>query len=169
MPETIFISYASKNSDKVDSIVTRLRALKNPDGTWRYRIWQDKNRDGDGIPPGADWWEFIVEAYLQLEIRLADWMTNPRPDTNTPYPKDPSQDDSNDYVFLYDEACDFAWRLEFEKAERKFRLLTRRTGHGFDHEAYQWLEIFVKYKDLIRCYELKSARHKVPQMWYEYM
>jgi len=62
MPETIFISYASKNSDKVDSIVTRLRALKNPDGTWRYRIWQDKNRDGDGIPPGADWWDSILNA-----------------------------------------------------------------------------------------------------------
>lgn len=247
MPETIFISYRSLDSVKVDSIVTRLRALKNPNGTPCYRIWQDKDRNGDGIPPGADWWESIVDAiiqcrvfvfmmsaesvknencraelryayarnrhilpvvlngeffhnasgkedvgymkdipqelqdlraqflfdngqqaYNQLEAKLADWVANPRRDTDAPRPKDPSQDDNNDYVFLYDEACDFAWRLEFDKAERKFRLLTRRTGHGFDHEAYQWLEIFVKYKDLIRCYELKSARHKVPQMWRDY-
>ncbi|MCL4255904.1 MAG: TIR domain-containing protein, partial [Anaerolineae bacterium] len=239
MPETIFISYRSLDSAKVDPIVSRLRALENPDGTRRYRVWQDKNRDGDGIPPGADWWESIVDAiiecrvfifmmsaesvkndncraelsyayarnrhilpivlngeffynasgkedirymkdvpqelqdlrtqflfdtgqqaYLQLEAVLADWMMNPRPDANIPYPKDPSQDDNNDYVLLYDEACDFAWRLEFEKAERKFRLLIRRTGHGFNHEAYQWLDILVKYKDLIRCDELKATRHR---------
>jgi formylglycine-generating enzyme required for sulfatase activity len=61
----LFISYRSSNSDRVDSIVTRLRSLRDA-GQPRYTIWQDK----DGIPAGKDWWESIVEAIIDCDVML---------------------------------------------------------------------------------------------------
>jgi hypothetical protein len=58
----LFISYRSTNSDRVDSIITRLRSLKDAP----YSVWQDK----DSIPAGKDWWEAIVEAIIDCEAFL---------------------------------------------------------------------------------------------------
>ncbi len=59
----LFISYRSLDSAKVDQIVTRLKSLKNPDGTPRYDIWQDKT----SIPVGQDWWKAIVRGIVNCD------------------------------------------------------------------------------------------------------
>ncbi len=64
MPKTIFISYRSNDSDKVDTIVANLRSLKNADGTSRYHIWFDK----DSIPEGKNWWFSIVDAIIDCKV-----------------------------------------------------------------------------------------------------
>ncbi|MCU0480567.1 MAG: toll/interleukin-1 receptor domain-containing protein, partial [Anaerolineae bacterium] len=64
MPITIFISYRSNDSDKVDTIVANLRSLKNADGTPRYHIWLDK----DSIPEGKNWWVSIVNAIIDCKV-----------------------------------------------------------------------------------------------------
>lgn len=60
----LFISYRSLDSAKVDQIVTRLRSLKNEDGTPRYDIWQDKT----SIPVGQDWWKAIVQGIVNCDV-----------------------------------------------------------------------------------------------------
>ncbi|MBX3086430.1 MAG: toll/interleukin-1 receptor domain-containing protein [Anaerolineae bacterium] len=62
----LFISYRSSNSDRVDSIVTRLRTLRDDAGNPRYTIWQDKH----DIPAGKDWWQAIVEAIIDCDVML---------------------------------------------------------------------------------------------------
>lgn len=62
----LFISYRSSNSDRVDSIVTRLRSLKDEHSQPRYIVWQDK----DSISPGQDWWQAIVDAIIDCEVFL---------------------------------------------------------------------------------------------------
>jgi len=60
----LFISYRSLDSAKVDMIVTRLRSLKNDNGTPRYDIWQDKT----SIPVGQDWWQAIVQGIIDCDV-----------------------------------------------------------------------------------------------------
>jgi formylglycine-generating enzyme required for sulfatase activity len=62
----LFVSYRSSNSDKVDTIVTRLRSPKDGGNTGRYAVWQDK----DSIPPAMDWWEAIVNAIIDCDVML---------------------------------------------------------------------------------------------------
>ena len=50
----------------MDTIVTRLRSLRDDDNLLRHSIWQDK----DSISPGQDWWEAIVEAIIECEVFL---------------------------------------------------------------------------------------------------
>ena len=60
----LFISYRSLDSAKVDTVVSRLRSLKNEDGTPAYSIWQDKT----DIVEGQDWWRAIVDAIIDCQV-----------------------------------------------------------------------------------------------------
>ena len=59
-----FISYASLDSSKVDTIVSRLRSLNNVGNYSHYEIWQDKYNVRDG----QDWWEEIVNAIINCDV-----------------------------------------------------------------------------------------------------
>ncbi|MBN8593218.1 MAG: SUMF1/EgtB/PvdO family nonheme iron enzyme [Anaerolineae bacterium] len=249
--QRLFISYRTLNFDKVDAIVTPLRALKLPDGNPRFHIWQDRDKE-NGIRPGQDWWEAIVDAIIACDVfvfmmsadsvnsincqaelhyarkrnrpvlpivlrdefiydpikgnySLAYWENVPplldefrtqflfdkgastinevvvaceafarQPqswrDIEAPRPADPrpTSEASNHSITLYDEACDYAWREQFDIAERLFQKLVNRNDPHFSEDAHGWIVILRAYQQLVTFDNLKSTRHKVAPLWTAY-
>jgi len=247
--QRLFISYRSSNSDKVDAIVARLRSLKLPDGSPRFDVWQDK----DGIRPGQDWWQAIVDAIIACDVfifmmsaesvknincqaelhyarkrnrpvlpfvlkdefsfnhvsgknDIAFWADVPEllndfrtqflfdegtsainqvvaacedfarqpqrwQDMQAPRPADPrpTSEASNNSVAIYDEACDYAGRLQFDMAERLFQKLVNSSDPHFMDEALEWITIVRAYQQLVTFDSLKSTRYKVAPQWAAYL
>ncbi len=249
--QRLFISYRTLNFDKVDSILTPLRSLKLPDGNPRFQVWQDRDKE-NGIRPGQDWWEAIVDAIIACDVfvfmmsadsvksincqaelhyarkrnrpvlpivlrdeffydpnkgnySLAYWENVPplldefrtqflfdkgastinevvvaceafarQPqrwrDIEAPRPADPrpTSEANNNSITLYDEACDYAWREQFEIAERLFQKLLNNNDPHFSDDAHEWIVILRAYQQLVTFDNLKSTRHKVATQWAAY-
>lgn len=243
----LFVSYRSTNSDRVDSIVIRLRSLKGERNQPRYSVWQDK----DSIPPGKDWWEAIVDAIIdcdvfifmvsresvqstpcraelsyarkrnrpiipivlegefnyntttgkndirywehipeelldgraqflfyegvsfvhQLETAFDHIRHNPLRDIPAPRPPDPrpAAEANSDASALYDQACDYAFRLEFNSAERLFQRLANANDPDFGQEAYDWIVILRDYDQMLRWDARETTRYKVQAKWQTYL
>ena len=247
-PINIFISYRSLDSSKVDVICVRLRSLKNPDGTPRYRIWQDKH----DIIEGSDWWQSIMDAIercdavifmmsheavksevCKTELRHAgacnrpilplvlqgeyEYRTGGRnvayladvPDvilarklhflfhegesfvelveravngfmgdsqrwrfTKPLYrPLDPNATtkQSNDVIAVYDEACDYALRMEFERAVQLFQRVIQLNDSELSDDAHGWTGLLSDYRKLMEFYARTSTRHRAEARWPEYV
>jgi iron(II)-dependent oxidoreductase len=80
---------------------------------------------------------------------IAKIQEQPRPRLHATRPPDPRKatDASNNITVIYDEACDFALRGEFETAEKLFRkLINRKDTYGvFSHG---WVTLIRDYKEL---------------------
>lgn len=246
--QRLFISYRSLNSDRVDSIVSRLRSLTTLDGNKRFEVWQDK----DGIPGGQDWWEAIVDAIIACDVFLfmissesvksincraevsyarirnrpilpfvldGEFAYNPVTGKNdiafwhdlpeelndiraqfifdegtasitritvacesfarepqrwrnldAPRPKDPRpiSEANNTGITLYDEACDYAGRLQFAMAQKLFQRLINDNDSDFADDSHQWIMLLRAYQRLVQFDERQSTRHKVAAEWAQY-
>jgi len=244
----LFISYRSLDSVKVDTIVARLRSLKDTANQPRYVVWQDK----DSIPPGKDWWAAIVDAIIecnvfvfmvsresvqnvncraelryarernrpvipvilegeyiyntktgkndidywehvpkeltdtrfqflfyegtsfvgQLERALANIQADPKRwvDIVAPRPRDPRDEaiTNNDSGSLYDEACDYAFRLEFSTARSLFQRLVNDSDKDFGEDALHWITLLHDYERIIGYDKRENTRYKIPVAWADY-
>lgn len=85
-------------------------------------------------------------------------------------PRDPRETISNkdNPVTLYDEACDYAGRLEFDTAKKLFRDLMNRNTE-FANEAETWISILRDYETLLRYSKRKSLQYKLKESWQQYV
>ncbi|HEX2909003.1 MAG TPA: SUMF1/EgtB/PvdO family nonheme iron enzyme [Phototrophicaceae bacterium] len=243
----LFISYRSLDSAKVDALVARLKTQKQPDGTPRYQLWQDKT----SIPAGQDWWKAIVQAIIKCDIfvfmissesaqnvncraelsyarkrnrpiiplvlegefvynavtaknDITFWehlpleLTNGRfqfmfyeggsfvnqldqainrlqslglRDIPAPEPPDPrhANDATNDISLIYDQACDYAGRLEFATAEQLFQRLIDWHDPLFANDAYEWIVLLRSYEQMVRLDEKPNTRYQINRLWPNYI
>ncbi|MDQ7036974.1 MAG: hypothetical protein Q9P01_19695 [Anaerolineae bacterium] len=55
--------------------------------------------------------------------------------------RDKDDDDSDDIFDIYDEAVDYAYRMEFQTAERHFLRLMNSADDTFHQESDKWVSI----------------------------
>ncbi|MCU0465966.1 MAG: SUMF1/EgtB/PvdO family nonheme iron enzyme [Anaerolineae bacterium] len=248
-PIEIFISYRSLDAAKVDAICARLRTVKNPDGTPRYRVWQDKH----DIIEGSDWWQSIMEAiekcdvvvfmmsqeavrsevcktelrhagacnrpilplvlpgefeYLQtggrhvpymaevpdiiktrkahflfyegdgflalVERGIGEFMAEPgrwrfTPPLTRPLDPNATTERSNDVIAIYDEACDYAYRMEFDRAVSLFQRVIQLDDPELADDAHGWASLLSEYRKLTELYARESTRHRAEVRWGAYV
>lgn len=84
-------------------------------------------------------------------------------DIERPRPADPrgGSEASHDNITLYDEACDYAGRLEFSTARKIFQKLIQRADSEFYAEAVEWTEIIGHYERLLAMDSKASTRFRV--------
>jgi len=111
-----------------------------------------------------------VKSLNQLVAAIDKVMQNPPPDIPAPFPPDPrhASDPTNDTVLIYDQACDYAGRLEFDTAERLFQRLLNMNDPLFGQDSHDWILIIREYQQLIRLDARKNTRHKIPKLWKTY-
>jgi toxoflavin biosynthesis protein ToxD len=242
----LFISYRSLDSAKVDTLVARMKSLKDADDKPLYSIWQDKT----SILAGQDWWQAIVQGIIDCDvfvfmvsgesvknINCRDELTyarkrnrpiipivledefyyNPAKDKDdldywgdmpselndnrfqflfydgnqskfinglnaavdrlmamrlkdipADFPADPRDATSNDTIRIYDEACDYALRLEFETARVKFQRLIGWNDALFAADAHDWMVLLYQYEKMLRLDARQSTRHHIPPLWTHY-
>ena len=72
---------------------------------------------------------------------------------------------SNNVTVIYDEAYDFAYRGEFDTAEKLFRKLVTRNDPIFGGISHQWVTIIRKYERIKTMAERKSTRKIAQGQW----
>jgi tetratricopeptide (TPR) repeat protein len=85
-----------------------------------------------------------------------------------PLDPSPSTDQTTPHA-LYDQACDFAERLAFAEAEKRFDVLVRRNDRLYGGMSAEWLEIIRRYAELIEVEALTRSRAAFKQLWEEYL
>jgi formylglycine-generating enzyme required for sulfatase activity len=85
-------------------------------------------------------------------------------------PSDPREgsETTHDGITLYDEACDYAGRLEFTTAEKLFQKLVNRNDPDFGSAAFEWIELLRHYEKLLALDSKSSTRFRVRPAWDEY-
>jgi formylglycine-generating enzyme required for sulfatase activity len=89
------------------------------------------------------------------------------PADRPPDPRDASEATNNTTV-LYDQAVDYAWRLELNTAERLFQRLVNLNDPNFGEDAHEWILILREYQKLLDFDARDSTRHKVQPNWLTY-
>ncbi len=91
-------------------------------------------------------------------------------DIPAPEPPDPrhANDASNDTTLIYDRACDYAWRLELDTAEKLFQRLIDWNDPLFAEDAHEWIVLLRGYQQLMRIDARRSARYKLKTLWPQY-
>jgi tetratricopeptide (TPR) repeat protein len=85
-------------------------------------------------------------------------------------PHDPRQsdDETNNTAALYNDACDYAWRLEFATAERLFQKLVNLNDPDFGDDAHEWMLLLREYDKLLTLDSRENTRYRIPARWEEY-
>jgi formylglycine-generating enzyme required for sulfatase activity len=99
-----------------------------------------------------------VDRLMQLGLR----------DIPVDFPADPRDKTSNDTIAIYDQACDYAHRLEFETARAKFQRLIDWQDTLFADDSHSWMVLLYEYEKLVRLDERKNTRHQIPPLWVKY-
>jgi tetratricopeptide (TPR) repeat protein len=112
---------------------------------------------------GAD---FFRQFEMAMDVFRRAW---PR-DVYAPRPFDPSpSSDQTAPHTLYDQACDYAERLAFAEAEKRFDVLLRRNDLRYGAASAEWLELLRRYAELIEVDALPRARFTFKPLWEEYI
>ncbi len=164
------LSYARKRNRPIIPLVLDGEFTYNPTtGKNDIAFWQSvpvqltDNRFQFLFYEGTAWLEQFNQAVDQLTaLRLRD--------IPAPEPPDPriSDEASNDTTTIYDQACDYAWRLEFASAERLFQRLIDWRDSLFSDDAHEWIQLLREYEQMVRIDERTSARYKIPLLWQNY-
>lgn len=85
-------------------------------------------------------------------------------------PLDPRADSNagNDSATLYNEAYDYALRMEFETAERRFQKLVNLGDPDFAEDAADWISLMREYQQILKLDSHDSTRHRVSARWEKY-
>ncbi len=109
----------------------------------------------------------------QFESAIAAIQQEPQRwrDMSAPKPPDPrpATEANSDMGTLYDQACDFAFRLELETAERYFQRLVNANDPDFGDEAFEWVSILRDYGQIIRYDSRGTTRYKALASWPTYL
>jgi hypothetical protein len=84
-----------------------------------------------------------------------------------PQPTDPRSETHQDAISLYDDACDYAGRLEFEMARNLFRKLHRHNDAEFGNIAGEWIELLNQYERICLIHNAKTFFPR-PDLWKTY-
>jgi formylglycine-generating enzyme required for sulfatase activity len=84
------------------------------------------------------------------------------------FPPDPRDATSNDTITIYDEACDYALRLEFDTARAKFQRLIDWNDALFAVDAHGWMVLLYEYEKMLRLDARQNTRHHIPPLWTNY-
>ncbi len=86
-------------------------------------------------------------------------------------PPDPrnANDATNDTTLIYDQACDYAWRLEFTTAEKLFQRLIGWNDDLFADDAHEWMVLLRQYQRMVKLDARASMHYKIPALWEEYV
>jgi formylglycine-generating enzyme required for sulfatase activity len=109
--------------------------------------------------------DFLAQFQTAMENREGRWPL----DTPAKRPLNPDGNSSHRTNHaLYDDACDYAEKLLFSQAEELFRALVRRDDPDYAPVAHQWLELLVRYAELIEVHERRNARFLFKSKWDAY-
>ncbi len=91
-------------------------------------------------------------------------------DTPADRPSDPrhASDATNNSAAIYDDACDYALRLEFTQAEKLFLRLVNANDPHFGDDAFTWISILREYQTMVMFDTKESTRYKVEPLWKKY-
>ncbi len=111
---------------------------------------------------GAGFYDKLAAALAKFAAEPQRWVDFP-----ADRPSDPREasDASNSSDFVYDEACDYAWRMEFNTAEKLFQKLVNWNDPDFRDEAAEWIGIVREYQRIQRFAARRSTRHKAVAEW----
>lgn len=108
----------------------------------------------------------------KFEQALALFVREPQRwgDMSSPPPADPrsGSETAHDGIRLYNNACDYAERMEFSTAEKMFQKLVNQADPDFGAESREWIGILRQYERIIAMDENASTRFRVRRMWDDY-
>ncbi len=167
------LNYARKRNRPVIPLVLEGEYFYNPlTGKNDIDFWSDIPEELNDLRAqflfyeGASFVERLKRALEQFAREPQRWRDLP-----ASYPRDPRQtsDETNNVIALYDEACDYAWRLEFGTAERLFTRLINLNDPIFSDDAHQWVLLLRDYQTVIALDARLSTRHKAQPHWNAYV
>ncbi len=167
------LNYARKRNRPVIPVVLEGEYFYNPKtGKNDIDFWGDIPEELNDLRAqflfyeGASFVERLERALEQFAREPQRWRDLP-----APFPRDPRQtsDETNNVIALYDEACDYAWRVEFPTAERLFTRLINMNDPIFSDDAHQWILLLREYQTVIALDSRQSTRHKAKPQWDVYV
>lgn len=110
--------------------------------------------------------------FPKFEQAISEFQREPQKwrDIKRPRPADPrpNSEATHDGIALYDEACDYASRLEFETARKLFQKLINLNDPDFGEDAFQWIELLGHYERIVSMDSRLNTRHRVRPLWEAY-
>lgn len=110
--------------------------------------------------------DFLLQFQAAIDNRERNWPQ----DTPARRPLEPDVNNSqrNNHV-LYNDACDYAKKLLFDKADEIFRTFVRRNDRDYGAVASEWLQLLHEYRELIEISRFANTRFKFENRWKEYL
>lgn len=160
------LDYAYKRNRPIIPVVLEGEFFLDPkSGKYNITYW-------DLVPDWLQEVQFLfVEAdfYSSFQAAIDLFERNWPRDINVPRPiNTDSKSVHGSNHALYDAACDYAERLAFADAEKRFSALVRRNDRDYAEFAAQWLELLGLYAELIEIDQRKSARFIFNRKWTAY-
>lgn len=160
------LDYAYKRNRPIIPVVLEGEFFLDPkSGKYNITYW-------DLVPDWLQEVQFLfVEAdfYSSFQAAIDLFERNWPRDINVPRPiNTDSKSVHGSNHALYDAACDYAERLAFEDAEKRFSALVRRNDRDYAEFAAQWLELLGLYAELIEIDQRRSARFIFNKKWTAY-
>ena len=93
------------------------------------------------------------------------------PDFPADFPPDPrdTTDATNDTSLIYDEACDYAHRGEFDAAEKLFQKLIAWQDVIFAEVAHEWIVMLRDYSKMVKLDARRNTQFAVKKLWIAYV
>ncbi|MCB9455519.1 MAG: SUMF1/EgtB/PvdO family nonheme iron enzyme [Anaerolineaceae bacterium] len=165
------LAYARKRNRPILPIVLEGEYFYNPKtGKNDIDYWDDIPQELDDLRAQFLFYEG-TSFFQKLEEATSIFISDPQRWSDLPAerPRDPrSSDEDNSVISLYDEACDYAWRVEFGTAERFFQKLINLNDHSFRGEAREWISLLREYQTLLSLATGRNTRHKLKLQWENY-
>jgi tetratricopeptide (TPR) repeat protein len=108
--------------------------------------------------------------YGEIEKALAHFRSQPDRwrDLHAPVPLDPRQTAASDHISLYQEACEFAMRAEYDTARQRFQRLVQAGSDLFADDASAWIDIIGRYQEIVRLDNNQITRRHAATAWQVY-
>ena len=115
---------------------------------------------------GTSFISHLETALDRIHHEPQKWRDIPSPKPPDPRPASEANIDS---TAIYNEACDFAYRLELGTAERLFQRLVNSDDPDFADDAHNWIIILREYDQILRSDAHKNTQYKIPGLWGSYV
>lgn len=166
------LSYARKRNRPIIPVVLEGEYVLN-ERTGKHEIsyWQDIPAELNDLRAqflfyeGASFFDAFERSVAMFLRDASRWRDIP-----APRPGDPREgsETAHDGIALYDEACDYAGRMEFSTSEKLFQKLVNRNDPDFATVAFEWIEMLRQYERLVALDSKASTRFRVRSAWDAY-
>jgi formylglycine-generating enzyme required for sulfatase activity len=164
------LSYASRRNRFIIPVVLEGEFGYNR-ATAKFDIayWNDIPAELNTVRAQFLWYEggsFIP----QLEQALSVYSARPLRDTPVAPPLDPrhASEQVTDALSIYDEACEYAGKLEFAMADTLFRKLMAANDPDLSDDAHQWVVLLEQYRRITEFAARPTTLHRAKAKWLEY-